>query len=258
MDAGTVELSRGRRVLVRSDVKRGEVVIDTGGIGHPRELVHKALSEAEALLEAIPDGSFVVQVLEDGVPVCELDEEREEGDIAVRCNRGTVSVSGRVAIGEQPGDGMLVWRQKSRAALPEGGLTTRGVPLPSTQVVSNRPREREAMLDGEGRYRADGRWVFSPWQDLRRALDEGVELDPYESASTLVLAGESPETRVEVIGPGDWNLGALRIWFGGAMVFRVGEAIPHLPVGSYTVRWNDRSRTVHTERGRTVEVEIDG
>lgn len=435
VDAGTVDLSRGRRVLVRSDVEEGQVVIDTGLVGHPRDLIREALRGGQALVEAVPNGAFALQVLEDGVPVCERDEEDETGDVAIRCDRSTVAVSGRVTIGERPGNGMLLWQQKGRVPLPEGGLITRGGPLPRTQVVSNRPQERQAMLDGEGRYRieavlpgdweviwmplsggqqdvreievpdgpgdeavldldyggvsvvgivtepdgaparhatvdvfpgrravvadeggrfqvmglvpgayqlrarlrdlrsrlvdvelrtgdsetiqlslvdepprdeiairlqgaaagfcfveadtgvsqvvriengvarrklsppladrvrvacrADGRWVFSFWLDLRQALDDGVELEPHESTATLALVGRDPGTTVEITAPGGWDLGALRIWFGGASVFQPGEAIPNLPVGSYFARWGDRSRIVQTERSRTVEVELD-
>ena len=435
VDAGTVALSRGRRVRVRSDVVRGEVVVDTGLVGNPRQLIRGALADGEALVEGVPDGAFALQVLEDGVPACERDEQDETGDVSIRCDRSTVAVTGRVTIGEQAGDGMLLWQQKGRAALPEGGLITRGGPLPRTQVVSNRPQERQAMLDGEGRYRIEavlpgdweviwmplsggqqdvreiripdaprgdvvldldyggvsvvgivtgadgtpathatvdvfpsrravvtdevgrfqitglipgthqlrarlrdlrsplvdvelrsgrreavdlvlvdnppsdevaiyiegggsglcfveadtgvshvvqitggmakqklspplsdrlrvacrpsGHWVLSEWQDLRQALDEGVELDPFESTATLTLTGVAPGAPIEITGPGGWNLGALRLWFGGARTFLVGETISNLPVGSYTLRWGTRSRTVRVERGRTTEVEIN-
>ncbi len=106
--------------------------------------------------------------------------------------------------------------------------------------------------------RADGRFILGGWQDLERALERGVDLDGRESTSTIVLVGEPPGPAIEIEGPGGWNLGELQLWFGGARTFRVGEAIPNLPVGTYTLRWGDRSRTVRTERRRVVEVEIDG
>lgn len=435
VDAGTVELSRGRHVRVRSDVDQGEVVVDTGLVGNPRQFIRAPLVDGVAAVERVPDGAFALQVLEDGVAVCEWDEQDETGGVSIRCNRSTVAVTGRVTIGEQPGNGMLLWQQKGPAALPEGGLITRGGPLPRTQVVSNRPQERQAMLNGEGRYRieavlpgdweviwmplsggqqdvreveipdapggdvvldldyggvsvagivtgadgepathatvdvfpsrravvadevgrfqimgllpgtyqlrarlrdlrsplvdvelrsgrteavdlvlvdnppsdevaiyfeggdsglcfieadtgvshvvrvaggvarqklspplsdrlrvacsASGHWVLNDWQDLRRALDEGVEVAPFESTSTLVLTGGAPGAPVEITGPGGWNLGALRLWFGGARTFQVGETISNLPVGSYTLRWGKRSRIVRVDRGRVTEVEID-
>ncbi|MCY3928326.1 MAG: carboxypeptidase-like regulatory domain-containing protein [Acidobacteria bacterium] len=435
VDAGTVELSRGRRVRVRTDVDRGEVVVDTGLVGNPRQFIRVAVVDGEALVERVPVGAFALQVLEDRVPVCEWDEQDETGGVSIRCDRSTVTVTGRVTIGDQAGDGMLLWQQKGRAALPEGGLITRGGPLPRTQVVSNRPQERQAMLNGEGRYRieavlpgnweviwmplsggqqdvrevevpdgaggdvvldldyggvslvgivteaggapathatvdvfpsrravvadevgrfqitglvpgtyqlrarlrdlrsrlvdvelrtgrreavdlvlvddppsdevaiylegggsglcfvkadtgvshvlqitggtarqklspplsrrlqvacrASGHWVLSDWRDLRQALDEGVVLDPFESTATLVLTGVAPGAPIEITGPGDWNLGALRLWFGGARTFQVGETISNLPSGSYTLNWGSRSRIVRVERGRATEVEIN-
>ncbi len=437
VDAGAVELSRGRRVLVRSDVEEGQAVIDPGLQGHPRDLIHRSLRGGEALAEAVPDGEFALRVLEGGVPVCERHVDDAVGDARIRCDRSTVAVSGRVTLGERPGDGMLLWRRKGRAAFPEGLLRTRGGPLPRTRVVSNRPPETKALLDDEGRYRipavlpgdweviwmrleggqqdrrevdvpdgpgnevtvdldyggvsvsgivlapdgepaahatvdvfpgrravvadggarfrvlgltpgrryqvrarlrglrsrltdvewrpgdngasvelrlmdeptsdevvvdlrgarggfcfveadtgvsrvvrirngvarhelsppladrlrvacrADGRWVLADWRDTRQALDEGVELEPNESTSTLVLSGEDAAPPVEITGPGGWDLGTLRVWFGGARTFRPGETIRHLPAGRYAINWGSRSRIVHTERGRGVEVEID-
>ncbi|MDE2690179.1 MAG: carboxypeptidase-like regulatory domain-containing protein [Acidobacteriota bacterium] len=434
VDAGIVELSRGRGVRVRSDVDRGEVIVDTGLVGNPWQFIRAALVDGEALIEGVPDGAFLLQVLEDGVPVCERDEQDETGGVSIRCDRSTIAVTGRVTIDEQPGDGVLLWQQKGRAALPEGGLITRGGPLPRTQAVSNRPQERQAMLNNEGRYRIEavlpgdweviwmplsggqqdvrqvevpdgpegdvvlnldyggvsvvgiatsadgapathatvdvfpgrravvadeagrfqitglvpgtyqlrarlrdlrsrlvdvelrtgrrevvdlvlvdepprdeiaiyvegggagfcfvkadtgvshvaritggearqklspplsdrlqvacrtgGHWVLGDWQELRQALEEGVALDPTESTAMLVLTGVAPGEPIEITGPGGWNLGALRLWFGGARTFQVGETISNLPVGNYTVRWGNRSRVVSVERGRVTEVEV--
>ncbi len=434
LDAGTVEMSRGRRVTVRSDVEGGVIVIDTGGLGHPRDRMTAELIERRAVVDTVPDGSFRLTVLADGVPVCERDEGSETGDVDVRCDRSTTIVSGRVAMGGRPGDGILLWRQKGRAELPEGVIKTVGG-LPRIRPITNRPRERDATLDVEGRYlmddvlpgaweviwmppeggmqevrevtvpdgsgeefvlnldysgasiegvvagaagesaahatidifpgrravvadangrfqvlglspgayqlrarlrhqrsalvdvrlrdvadrksvqltltdeppneelvirmdggdsgfcfvetdtgvsqivrvdaatarrklspplaerariacRTDGRYVLTGWRNLRQALDQGVDLDARESESTIVLVGDAPGAMVEITGPGGWNLGALRIWFGGARTFRVGESIPNLPEGTYTVRWNEQAATVRTERRRVAEVEI--
>lgn len=104
---------------------------------------------------------------------------------------------------------------------------------------------------------ADGRWVLTGWQPLEPALERGVDLDPFESESSIVLTGEPSTAAVQVTGPGGWDLGSLRIWFGGATVFEVGETISNLPEGEYTLRWGDQVRTVWTQRRRAAEVEIE-
>ena len=104
---------------------------------------------------------------------------------------------------------------------------------------------------------ADGRWILTGWQDLERALDRGVEFDPFESDSSIILEGEPSTAAVQITGPGGWDLGKLRLWFGGASAFAVGETISNLPVGEYTLRWGNQIRTVWTERRRAAEVEIE-
>ena len=104
---------------------------------------------------------------------------------------------------------------------------------------------------------ADGRWVLTGWQPLEPAMDRGVELDPFESESSIVLTGDPSTASVQVTGPGGWDLGSLRIWFGGATAYSVGETISNLPEGEYTLRWGNQVRTVWTERRRAVEVEIE-
>ncbi|MYA07833.1 MAG: hypothetical protein F4060_11585 [Holophagales bacterium] len=104
---------------------------------------------------------------------------------------------------------------------------------------------------------ADGRWVLTGWQPLEPALERGVDLDPFKSESSIVLTGEPSTAAVQVTGPGGWDLGSLRIWFGGATTFSVGETISNLPDGEYTLRWRNQVRTVWTERRRAAEVEIE-
>ena len=104
---------------------------------------------------------------------------------------------------------------------------------------------------------ADGRWVLTGWQPLEPALDRGIDLDPFESESSIVLTGDPSTAAVKVIGPGGWDLGSLRIWFGGATAYSVGETIANLPEGEYTLRWGNQVRTVWTERRRAAEVEIE-
>ena len=435
LDAGTIELSRGRRVTVQSDVGVGQIVLDTGGLDHPRDRMMSDLGDRRAVVDHVPLGSFRLTVLADGVPVCERAEKSETGDVNVRCDRSTTIVSGRVAIGGLPGEGVLVWQQKRHAELPEGVIRTVGRGLPTTQAVTNRPQERRALLDAEGRYRmrdvlpgawdviwmsfegvrqevrevtvpdapgeefvhdfdysgaaiegvvvdakgdlaadatvdvfpgrravvadasgrfqvlglspgtyqlrarlrhqrsslldvelrdyadreavqlllvdeppneeleirigggdrgfcfvemelgasqmiridagrarqklspplaervriacqADGRYVLTGWRNLPDALGRGVDLDASQSDSVIMLVGEAPGAGVQITGPGGWDLGALRIWFGGTRTFRAGESITNLPEGTYAVRWNQETALVRTERRRVTEVEI--
>ena len=84
-----------------------------------------------------------------------------------------------------------------------------------------------------------------------------MEFDPYESSASLVLSGEPSATRVQVIGPGGWDLGSLRMWFDGAKTFGIGETMANLPVGEYTLRWGDEVRTLRTQRRRATVVDIE-
>ena len=105
---------------------------------------------------------------------------------------------------------------------------------------------------------ADGRWVFGDWWNTQQALERGLTLEPGASTASLALIGQAPAGSVTISTPGGWNLGQLRMWFGGAPTFSAGETIPKLPVGAYVVRWGDNSRTVVTERRRTTDVDLGG
>jgi len=104
----------------------------------------------------------------------------------------------------------------------------------------------------------EGQWILDAWQDLKRAIEEGVSLDRQDSTSSIHLVAASSPAKVQIVGPGGWDLGRLRLWFGGASTFSGGETISNLPVGEYTLRWNGQARTVRTERRRTSEVELGG
>ncbi len=434
-DAGTIQLSRGRRITVRSDVSDGLVELDPNGAGRPRDQIHGVLVEGEAVLEAVSEDPFRLRVFDEQTLVCEK-EEASPGDGVVTCDRMAVKVVGKVTVGDRLGDGMLLWKQKRANAMPEGIITTVGRGLRQTEIVSGQEQEMEAMLDGEGRYQlgavlpglweviwvpagggmqevrevsvpdgaggeavvdlhfegvsiegmvvmpdgepvhlasvevfpgrkvvvsdregrfrvhglqpneyqlratqvrlrsllvdvelrnhgdretvqlilrddapsdqlaislhdvgsglcfvetessvaqvvriesgraaatfsppladrlriacqAEGHFVLGPWQDLRQALEQGVEFDPRESTATLVLTGGSSRAAIQITGPGGWDLGSLRLWFGGASTFSVGESVANLPIGRYTLRWADQTRTVWAERGRATEVEVD-
>ena len=435
VDAGFVELSRGRRITVRSDVE-GMVRLDPGAEHDPLGPMTGKVVDGEAGFENVPaEESLRVRVLDEGVPVCELREEAGTGDEVIRCDRSTVTVTGLVTIGEQPGAGRLIWQSKVENPQPEGIFRTRGGSIRRSQVVTSQ-LELAAPIDHEGRYRlesmlpgewdvtlwsdtagmqggreitvpdapgeeivfdfryggvsvegtvvdaegqpvthatvdifpgrqavvtgrdgryevrdlapgayqlrarfqhsrsdlvdvalrdyndvqsvqlqlrndpsddelvirlagvaggfcfvemegagqrtvringgvattkltppltdrvrvacqADGRWVLTGWQPLEPALERGVDLDPFESESSIILAGEPSAMAVRVTGPGGWDLGRLRLWFGGATTYSVGETIPNLPEGEYTLRWGDQVRTVWTERRRAAEVEIE-
>lgn len=439
IDAGVIELSRGRRVVVRSDVESGFVVVDPERMGFAQDRMTGTLSAGRVVFESVPEQPFDVMVYEEGEAVCERSVEDSTGDDDVSCDRSAVRVTGRVTIGDRPGDGMLVWQRRAPDdRFPEGVIRDDAGPLPRTEVVvSGQTLEVNATLDGEGRYRlervlpgnweviwaplsggfqdakavvvdggqdemlldlrydgvsieglvldpdrqpvhlaavtvfpsrrtvssdpngrfrvlglkpglhelrarrghlrsgpvtadlgrrgkreivelvlendppseelvvtlpggrsgfcfvemegqqgrrqivrmqsgrataipappladkvriacqADGRWILDGWRDLRQALDRGVEFDPYESSASLVLSGEPSATRVQVIGPGGWDLGSLRMWFGGARTFGIGETMANLPVGEYTLRWGDEARTLRTQRRRATVVDVE-
>ncbi len=435
IDAGFVELSRGRRIVVRSDVDGGTVQLAPGEEHDPLGPMTGKLVEGEAVFEAVPEEPLRVRVMDEGVPVCERREEAGTGDEVIRCDRSTVTVTGRVTLAGQPGKGELLWHSKVENPQPEAIMRTLGGPMRHTRVVSGK-LELKATIDLEGRYRlesmlpgdwrvtlwsgdggmqqgrevtvpdapgeevvvdfhlggvsvdgivvdpegqpvthatvdifpgrravvtgrdgryeildlapgtyqlrarfqhsrsdlvdvelrdyndrqsvqlelrddpsndelvirlpsggsgfcfvemeaspqqvarvdggsatvkltppltdrvrvacqADGRWVLTGWQPLEPALERGVELDPFGSESSIVLTGDPSTAAIQVVGPGGWDLGSLRIWFGGATAYSVGETISNLPEGEYTLRWGNQVRTVWTERRRAVEVEIE-
>ena len=435
VDAGFVELSRGRRITVRSDVDGGTVHLDPGREHDPLGPMTGKLVDGEAVFEAVPEEPLRVRVMEDGVPVCERREGAGTGDEVVTCDRSTLTVTGGVTLAGQPGNGELLWSLKAENPQGGGAIRTLRGPMSRTQVFGG-TLERTAPIDLEGRYRlesmipgewevrfstleggwqqerevtvpdapgegivldfhyggvsidgivvdpegqpvthatvdifpgrravvtgrsgryeimdlapgayqlrarfqhsrselvdvelrdyndrqsvrldlrddpsddelvirlaggvggfcfvemegagqrtvridggvattkltppltdrvrvacqADGRWILTGWQDLERALERGVDLDPFESDSSIVLEGDPSTAAVQVTGPGGWDLGRLRLWFGGATTFEVGETISNLPEGEYTLRWGDQVRTVWTERRRAAEVEIE-
>ena len=435
IDVGVVELSRGRHVTVRSDIDKGMVVLDSGRTGLPQDRLTAKLIEGRAAFTTVAEEPFGVMVYEDGDPVCEKYEQDAAGDEVLTCNRTAVKVTGMVTRGEQPAGGLLIWKRRNEAQLPEGGLSYGSGPLArtedllSTQTIELRaplagdgryslravlpgeweviwtplsggtqdvrsvtvPESREAVLDfrydgvsiegsvlhpdgqpaplasvtvfprrktvstdpngrfqvlglevgthqlrarlrhqrsalveaelrrpsdrevvqlvleddppneelvirvaggangfcfvemdsslqrvvridaGVGRMspepplpdklriacHTEGRWILDGWRDLRQALDRGIEFDPFDSNSSIILAGESSPVLVQVMGPGGWDLGQLRVWFDGASTFSAGETIVNLPVGEYVLRWGNQTRTVRTQRRRAAEVELD-
>lgn len=434
-DFGVVELSRGRRVTVRSDVDEGSVVLDVGGTGLPEDRLVATLVERRATFDAVPDGSFGVQVHQDGQPVCVKRVADSAGDEVVVCNHGAVRVTGLVTRGGEPGGGVLSWRRRAEENFAEGvarravGPFTESRGVTSTQKLELKaslgsdgryslpavlpgkweviwapasggsqdvrsvtvPEAREAVLDfryddvsiegmvvgpdggpvpfagvtvfptrqragagRDGRFkvlglapgthrlrarrqhlksalvevelrdatdrevvqlqleegivdeelvislrgggsgfcfvelqaslqqivrvedgvakvapdesvpekvriacRVESRWILDGWRDLRQALDRGVEFDPYESNTGLALIAADPTGPVEIIGPGGWDLGKLRPWFGGASTFAGGETVANLPVGEYVLRWGNQTRTVYTQGRRATEVDLD-
>jgi hypothetical protein len=437
VDAGFVELSRGRRITVRSDVGQGVVGLDPGGKGDPLDVVTADLVEGEAVLDLVPEEPFVVRVSRGGVTLCEKDVEESDGDAAIRCDRSAMAVTGRVTTNGQPAAGSLLWSARANSASPTGIVHGLGGPLSSSELmVPTGWQELNADIDDDGRYRleavlpgewkvtwmtpaegwqesrevtvpdgpgkeytlsfdyggvsiegvvtdadgqpvhvatvdvypqrkavvsgpdgrfrildlapgayqvrarfrhqrsalvdvelrdysdrqtihlelrddppndelvvrlagggsgfcfvemegagqrvsridggvartrlappltdrvriacqADGRWILSGWQGLERALDRGVDFDPFESDSSIVLQGDPQAASVQITGPAGWDLGQLRLWFGGATSFSVGDSVSNLPAGEYTLRWGNQVRTVWTERRRAAEVEIE-
>ena len=168
IDAGFVELSRGRRIAVRSDVDGGTVELAPGKEHDPLGPVTGELADGEAVFEAVPEAPLRVRVMDEGVPVCERREEAGTGDEVIRCDRSTVTVTGLVTVAGQPGDGRLNWRAKQENPQPEGFLRTGTGPLQRTQIVSSQ-LELTAPIDGEGRYRLDsvlsGEWNVTLWSE---------------------------------------------------------------------------------------------
>lgn len=165
-DAGTIELSYGRRVTVRSDVNEGSVQLDQSGTGRWR--IQGVLVEGEVTLDAVPDGPYRLRVFDKGALVCEKENEAP-GEGVVTCDRMAVTVVGRVTVGDRPADGMLLWKQKKRAStMPEAVITTVGRGLPQTQIVSDQEQEMETMIDHAGSYRLEavlpGAWdvIWAP------------------------------------------------------------------------------------------------
>ncbi len=437
IDAGFVELSRGRRITVRSDVGRGQVLLDPGGRSLPRDLITGNLEDGLAVVDRVPEGAFVVRVSENGVAACEKEVAEASGDELVTCDRSTVTVTGRVTLAGQPGAGELFWAAKENVRHAGGFMRSGFGPLARTREVGpsrsqnlqasveldgnyrleavlpgewtvrwsppdgGEPESREVTVpeapgeevtlnfdygavsiegvvtdpegepvhfatvdvfpqrsavisDPNGRYqvlglapgayqlrarfrhqrsglvdvelrdygdrqtvqlqlrddppndevsvrirgggggfcfvemegagqrvaridggvartqltppltdrvrvacRADGRWILAGWQPLEPALDRGIDFDPFESDSSIVLQGDPSTVAVQVTGPGGWDLGKLRIWFGGTTSFSVGETISNLPEGEYSLRWGTQARTVWTQRRRAAAVEID-
>ena len=436
IDAGVVELSRGRRIVVRSDVDSGLVVLDPGRTGLAQDRITGRLSSGSVAFETAPEEPFGLMVYEEGDVVCDQYIENSTGDDIVSCDRSAVRVVGQVTMGGRPGDGMLVWQRRAQDdRLPEGVIRHNDGPIARTEtVVSSRTLELQATLDGAGRYRlervlpgeweviwvplsgglqnaktvavhdgrdevvldlrysgvsleglvldpdrkpvafatvtvfpsrqtvssdpsgrfrvlglkpgshelrarrgdlrsrlvgveldeadsreavalvlerdppseeleitlsggsgfcfvemgtsvqrivrilsgraaavpepplaekvriacrADGRWILDGWRDLREALDRGVQFDQFDSTSSIVLVGDPSAARVQVTGPGGWDLGSLRMWFGGASSLSIGETIANLPIGEYMLRWRDDVRTVRTQRRRATEVEFE-
>lgn len=104
---------------------------------------------------------------------------------------------------------------------------------------------------------AEGRWVLGDWQSLPDVLERGLAFDPTASTASLALIGRSRDGGVTISTPGGWDLGQLRMWFGGTPTFSVGETIANLPVGTYLVRRGDEARTVVGQRRRITEVDLD-
>ena len=159
VDAGTLELSRGRQVTVRSDVDRGRVVLDPGLKGMPQEFIEGMLTGGEAVIEAVPNRPFSVVVHEQGDPVCEKDMEEGKGDVVVRCDGYAMRVHGRVTMGGRPAEGALWWSEERRVS---GGPGSPGTGPAEEQSLARAPRGFELSLDSEGRYRRagvlPGRW----------------------------------------------------------------------------------------------------
>ena len=439
IDVGTIELSQGKRIAVRSDTARGLVEMEVGDVVPPEQMT-AALVDREALFREVPEGPLAIVVLNgDRQPVCTKEVPEPKNDLTVRCDDQSVSVSGRVTMGGTPVAGTLLWqRREGGPDFPVGLFRSRRDGLERVDsVLGNRIPNLRALLDGDGTYRldsvlpgewdvtwrpaaggvqeplvvdvpagagaevvrdisyegvsvegtvldpegspvgratvevfpdqppvvsdsrgnfrvlglrpgryqlrarerhlrsdlvdveldrpgdrttvqlhladepardrlrieladgsdgfcytemnngvggqlvqvrngtaevrvepplgeqvrascnADGRWVLGAWRNLREAMEQGLTFDPGASTASLALIGRSPAGGISITGPGGWDLGALRMWFGGGPTFAAGEKLTNLPVGTYLIEWGDGSRSVFAERRRETEVELD-
>lgn len=439
VDVGTVELSQGKRIAVRSDTVGGLVEMEVGDTVPPERMA-AALVDREALFREVPDGPLVIVVLNgDRQPVCTREIPEPENDLTVRCDDQSARVTGRVTMGEVPVAGTLLWERRDGGSEVPGGFfrsRTDGLERVDT-VLGNRIPSLRASLDEDGAYRLDavlpgewdvtwrpaaggfqeprvvdvpagaggavvrdisyegvsvegtvldpegspvgpatveifpdqppvvsdsrgnfrilglrpgryqlraserhlrsdlveveldrpgdrttvqihladdpprnrlrieladgsdgfcyaemdngaggqlvqvrsgtaevrvepplgelvragcnagGRWVLGAWRNLREAMEHGLTLDPGASTASLALIGRSRAAGISITGPGGWNLGTLRMWFGGGPSFAAGEKITNLPVGAYVIDWGEGSRSVFAERRRETEVELD-
>lgn len=439
VDLGMITLDRGRQVVVLSDVEGGSVELTAGDALPPEEMT-AVIERRAAVFRIVPQGPLMIVVLnKDGQPVCTRRLHEPEGDLSVRCNDGSVQVTGRVTLDGVPVAGRLLWRLRSAGVdVPGGFFRSRTGDLERVEAVSTGLQDLAAPLDAEGIYRlgsvlpgkwevlwvpeaggaqepqvvdvpnagasvvvrdmaydgvsvegavldpegrpadrttveafpgqppvvsdsqgnfrmlgmrpgryqlrarrqhlrsdlvevelgrpgdrasvqlqlveepvsdrvrlelsdgsagfcyvetdnasggqlvqvrdgladisldpplgeliraacnAEGRWVLGGWQNLSQALARGLTFAPSASTASLALIGRSRAGGITISTPGGWDLGQLRMWFGGAPTFSVGETIPNLPTGAYVVRWGDGSRTVVPERRRVTEVDLDG
>lgn len=438
VDVGTVELSRGKRIVVRSDAMSGLVEMEVGDAAPPEKMT-AALVDREAVFLEVPDGPIGIVVLNgDRQPVCTREVPEPKNGQAIRCDDRSVGVTGRVTMGGAPVAGTLLWQRRDGGAAFPGGLfrsRTDGLERVD-RVLGNRIPSLRVTLDGDGMYRLDsvlpgewdviwrpgaggaqeprlvgvpagaadevvrdisyegvsvegivlnpegspvgratvevfpdqppvvtdgggnfrvlglrpgryqlrareghlrsdlvdveldrpgdretvqlhlgndpaqdrlrieladgsdgfclaemdrgvgqlvqvrngmaevrvepplgeqvrvgcntgGRWVLGGWRSLREAMERGLEFDPGASTASLALIGPSGVDGITISGPGGWNLGTLRMWFGGGPTFTAGETITNLPVGAYVIGWAGGSRSVFTERRRVTEVELD-
>lgn len=439
IDVGTVELSRGKRIVVRSDTVDGLVRMQIGDATPPERMV-AALADQEALFREVPEGPLAIVVLNgDRQPVCTREVPEPENDLTVRCDDQSLKVRGRVTMGGTPVAGTLLWQRRGDGPEVPGGIfRSRADGLERVgRVLGNRIPSLRAPLDGDGGYRLDsvlpgewdvtwtsaagglqeprvvdvpavagaevvrdisyagasvegtvldlegspvglatvevfpdqspvvsdsrgnfrilglrpgryqlrarerhlrsglveieldrpgdrttvqlhlvdgpapdrlriqlvdgsdgfcfaemdnaasgqlvqvrngraevrvepplgelirvgcnagGRWILEGWRNLLQAMEQGLTFDPSASTASLALIGGSHPGGVSISGPGGWNLGTLRMWFGGGPTFAVGETITNLPVGAYVIDWGNGSRSVFTERRRVTEVELD-
>ena len=439
IDVGTVELSRGKRVAVRSDTVDGVVQMEVGDAMPPEKMV-AALTDREALFREVPEGPLAIVVLNrDRQPVCAREVPEPENDLTVRCDDQSVKVTGRVTMGGTPVAGTLLWQRRGGEPEVPGGLfrsRTDGLERVDRVLGSRIPSLRaplngdgafrlESVLPGEwdvtwtsaagglqeprvvdvpagagaevvrdisyedvsvegtvlgpegspvgratvevfpdqppvvsdshgnfrvlglrpGRYQlrarerqlrsdiveveldrpddrktvqlhlgeeptperlsieladgsdgfclaemdngasgqlvqvrsgtaevrvepplgelvrvacnAGGRWTLGAWRNLREAKEEGLMFDPGASTASLALVGRSRLSGITISGPGGWDLGTLRMWFGGGPTFAAGETVPNLPAGAYEIDWTDGSRSVFAERRRVTEVNLD-
>ncbi len=235
VDVGIVEISRGRRVTVRTDVDEGMVVLDAGRTGLPRDRLTEKLVEGRAEFTAVPEEPFGVVVYEEGDPVCEKSEDDSEGDEAITCNHSAAWVTGLVTRGDQPGGGMLVWRRVRETRLPEGFLRHGSGPFTRTEeLASTHSVELKAPLESDGRYNIKA-VLPGEWEVVWAPLSGGMQ----DARSVTV-----PKTRNAVL---DFQYDSVSI--EGQVLHPDGRPVPLANVTAFPSR-----RTVGTNRDGRFEI----
>ncbi len=267
LDLGSLELSAGHVVVVRSDDEGATVTLDPGLRNLPQDLLLATISESGARFTAVPAGLLRIRVQVDGQAVCEKEVEVVE-DTSFDCQRNAVRLRGRVTVAGEPAAGMLVLQQERAERLPEAVLHQGLGAQQRTRVLSTRPDELSAVLAGDGSYAVNnvlpGRWEVI-WMQLDGGIEIAESISVADGSATEIVrnfdfqgvsvAGTVVEENGEVVAGATVELfpGARTQQVDGAGVF----GFRGLLSGDYQLRARRANRystlvSVHLREGETV------